>query len=124
MFPIVKTEIVRIVAEALGRPERHITHVVNICTPLSCDVRDVIFVVRGLSDDVDKPVAVVDRQVMSKCWFGVKKICRTQRLNFSRLISDANQRGFFEFCCVSDAEGKSQRHQQVMLKRKRKQKTF
>jgi hypothetical protein len=55
---------VKVVCAALGRPEKVVGPVVDICAPLSCDIRDIVFIVHRLSDENEKGRAAFGRQVL------------------------------------------------------------
>jgi origin recognition complex subunit 5 len=50
-----RTDLIQIVAGTFGTAENHLARVIDICAPLTRDIRDVIFVVHTLGDDIDGP---------------------------------------------------------------------
>jgi hypothetical protein len=66
LFPVyTKSDIVAIVSDTLHRPDRILLQVVDICAPISRDIRDIIFVVHTLGPDIEKPAALLARQVLT-----------------------------------------------------------
>jgi hypothetical protein len=51
-------------SDTFARPDRAIVPIVDICAPLSCDIRDTIFIVHTPGNDLDQPLQVLGRRVL------------------------------------------------------------
>jgi Cdc6-like AAA superfamily ATPase len=63
--PYSRAEVIQIVQATLHVPEVALSSIIDICSPLSCDLRDIIFVVHTLGADIQKSSSAIGSRVIS-----------------------------------------------------------